>query len=66
LRFARVVYELPSCRRRFSLLAVELDVVRHGSESFPETPKSVEIRPPDPLLVPSKYRRRAKPMMQFQ
>jgi hypothetical protein len=61
-----VVFELPCCRRRFSILAVELDVFQCGPEFFPETTEVVEIRPPDPLRVPNTYRRRAKPIVQFE
>jgi len=41
-------------------------VFQHGPEFFPETTEPVEIRPPDPKLVPSEYRRPAKPTVRFE
>jgi hypothetical protein len=61
-----VVFDLPCCHKKFSILSVELDVFQHGPEFFPETTEPVEIRPPDPKLVPSEYRRPAKPTVRFE
>jgi hypothetical protein len=63
--FSRVVIDLPCGHRKFSLLAVELDLFKSLPEFFPGTTQIVEIRPPDPQFDKG-YKRRASPIVQWE
>jgi hypothetical protein len=66
LRHSRVVFQLPCGHRKFSLLAVELDLFKSGPEWFVKMAGVAEIRPPDPRIDVTKYNRKPRPTVQFE
>lgn len=55
LKFSRVVFDLPCCHRKFSILALELDIFQSSPDWFPETAQIVEIKPPQAQFDTNKY-----------
>lgn len=67
LRHSRIVFALPCGHQRFSVLAIELDTIKSLPQCFPQTAQIAEVRPPDPQVDASKFRRnRARPIVQFE